>query len=85
MLFAERTKDVALAQAALSQINLAFETMRDSGNAPDAAYYEGELPKARGRGVRRRVLGRSCPDFEWRAISQGIHRTQEIPDSATWR
>jgi hypothetical protein len=34
MLFAERTKDVALAQAALSQINLAFETMRDSGNAP---------------------------------------------------
>jgi hypothetical protein len=50
MLFAERTKDVALAQAALSQINLAFETMRDSGNASDAAYYEGELPKARAIG-----------------------------------
>jgi hypothetical protein len=56
MLFAERTKDVALAQAALSQINLAFETMRDSGNAPDAAYYEGELPKA--RAIVARLRGR---------------------------
>jgi hypothetical protein len=29
-----------MAETALSQINVAFETMRDGGNAPNAAYYD---------------------------------------------
>src|SRR5262249_24925863 len=40
MLVAERRRDAAMAKTALSQINTAFETMRDDGNAPSAAYYE---------------------------------------------
>jgi GTP cyclohydrolase III len=32
--------DVAMAETALSQINEAFETLRDGGNAPSAEYYE---------------------------------------------
>jgi len=47
MLIAERRKDVAIAETALSQINAAFETMRDGGNAPSAAYYERQLFRAR--------------------------------------
>jgi len=44
---AERRSDAAMAKTALSQINAAFETMRDGGHAPSAAYYEAQLPKAR--------------------------------------
>jgi tetratricopeptide (TPR) repeat protein len=47
MLIAERRKDVAMAETALSQINAAFETMRDGGNAPSASYYERQLFRAR--------------------------------------
>ena len=47
MLFAERRRDVAVAEVAVSQINIAFETMRDGGNAPSAAYYGQQLPRAR--------------------------------------
>jgi tetratricopeptide (TPR) repeat protein len=47
MLLAERRKDAAMAKTALSQINTVFETMRDGGNASDAAYYERQLPRAR--------------------------------------
>jgi hypothetical protein len=36
-----------MAETALSQINTAFETMRDGGHAPYAAYYEQQLPTAR--------------------------------------
>ena len=36
-----------MAETALNQINEAFETMRDGGNAPSAAYYERQLAKAR--------------------------------------
>jgi hypothetical protein len=36
-----------MAEAALSQINTAFEVMRDGGEARFAEYYEGQLPKAR--------------------------------------
>jgi hypothetical protein len=36
-----------MAKTALDQINTAFETMRDGGNAPRAAYYERQLPRAR--------------------------------------
>jgi tetratricopeptide (TPR) repeat protein len=47
MLIAERRRDAAMAKTALSQINAAFETMRDGGNAQLAATFEQELPKAR--------------------------------------
>jgi tetratricopeptide (TPR) repeat protein len=47
MLLAERKRDAAMAKTALSQINAAFETMRDGGHAPSAAYYERQLPRAR--------------------------------------
>ena len=54
MLLAERRRDAAMAKTALSQINAAFETMRDGGNAPNAAYYEQQLPKARALVARLR-------------------------------
>jgi len=54
MLLAERRGDAAIAETALSQMNTAFETMRDGGHAPYAAYYEGQLPSARALAVRLR-------------------------------
>jgi tetratricopeptide (TPR) repeat protein len=54
MLLAERRRDAAMAKTALSQINTAFETMRDGGNAPRAAYYEQQLPRARALVARLR-------------------------------
>jgi tetratricopeptide (TPR) repeat protein len=47
MLLAQRRGDAAMAEAALSQINTAFETLRDGGHAPNAAVYERQLPNAR--------------------------------------
>ena len=47
MLIAERLGDVPTARLAVQQIEVAFATMRDGGNAPAAAYYEAQLPKAR--------------------------------------
>ena len=47
MLLAERLGDVTKARSAVQQIEVAFATTRDGGNAPAAAYYEGHLPKAR--------------------------------------
>jgi tetratricopeptide (TPR) repeat protein len=47
MQLAQRMKDAAMAQTAVLQIEAAFETMRDGGHAPFAAYYEGRLPEAR--------------------------------------
>ena len=54
MLLAERRADAVMAKTALSQINTAFETMRDGGNAPGAAFYERQLPRARAIVVRLR-------------------------------
>jgi hypothetical protein len=54
MLLAERRRDAAIAETALSQINTAFETMRDGGHAPNAAYYERQLPRARALVARLR-------------------------------
>jgi hypothetical protein len=54
MLLAERRRDAAIAETALSQINTAFETMRDGGHAPYAAYYEQQLPRARALVARLR-------------------------------
>jgi hypothetical protein len=47
MLIAERLGDATGARTAVQQIEAAFVTMRDGGNAPAAAYYEAQLPKAR--------------------------------------
>jgi hypothetical protein len=47
MRLAERRGDAAMAETALSQINMAFETLRDGGHAQNAAYYERQLPTAR--------------------------------------
>jgi hypothetical protein len=47
MFLAERRKDATMAETALTQINTAFEIMRDAGHAPNAAYYEQQLPRAR--------------------------------------
>jgi hypothetical protein len=46
MLLAERRGDAATAETGLNKINTAFETMRDGGHAPGAAYYEQQLPRA---------------------------------------
>jgi hypothetical protein len=54
MLLAERRGDAVVAETALSQITTAFETMRDGGHAPSAAYYESQLPAARALVARLR-------------------------------
>src|SRR5258708_32411864 len=46
ILLAVRREDAAMAETGLSQINTAFETMRDGGHAPNAAYYDRHLPIA---------------------------------------
>ena len=47
MLLAERRRNAAMAKTALSQINTAFEILRNGGDAPGAAYYEENLTTAR--------------------------------------
>ncbi len=47
MRIAERRDDMGMAKLALQQIEAAFTTLRDGGNAPSAAYYERQLTKAR--------------------------------------
>jgi hypothetical protein len=44
---AERRRDATTAKTALTQINTAFETMRDGGDASGAAYFEQQLSEAR--------------------------------------
>jgi hypothetical protein len=47
MLLAEQRNDASMAQTALSQINMAFETLRDGGHAQWAGYFEAHLALAR--------------------------------------
>ena len=47
MLLAERRGDAEMAKLAVQQIEAAFTTMRDGGDAPSAAMFEAQLPKAR--------------------------------------
>ena len=47
MLLAERRRDAEMAKLAVQQIEAAFTTSRDSRNAPLAAIFEAQLPKAR--------------------------------------
>jgi beta-galactosidase len=54
MLLAERRGDVAIAETAVSQINTAFETMRESGPAQNTAEFELMLSNARALVARLR-------------------------------
>jgi tetratricopeptide (TPR) repeat protein/pimeloyl-ACP methyl ester carboxylesterase len=54
MYLAERRRDAAMAETAHSQINTAFETLRNGGDASSAASYEEELPSARALVTRLR-------------------------------
>ena len=47
MLLAERRGDAEMAKLAVQQIEAAFTASRDGGDAPSAAIYEAQLPKAR--------------------------------------
>jgi hypothetical protein len=47
MLLAERRGDAKMAKLALQPIEAALTTLRDGGDAPSAAIYEAQLPKAR--------------------------------------
>jgi hypothetical protein len=47
MLLAERRADAEMAKLAVQQIEAAFTALRDGGNAPSAAIFEAQLPKAR--------------------------------------
>ncbi|MGH6864503.1 MAG: hypothetical protein ACRECN_09625 [Methylocella sp.] len=47
MLLAERRRDAKMAKLAVQQIEAAFTTLRDGGDAPSAAIFEAQLPKAR--------------------------------------
>jgi hypothetical protein len=60
MLIAQRTDDAATAKTATQQIDVAFQTLRDGGNAVAAEYYHAELVKA--RGLSNKLRGRvTCP------------------------
>jgi hypothetical protein len=58
-----------MVETALSQINVAFETMRDGGNAPNASYCEKQLPNApSSRGCARCPLWSGiCPSVSPRS------------------
>ena len=57
MLIADRTNDATLAETAAAQIETAYETCRDGGQAQWAAFYDAQLPKA--RAIRDRLKGKS--------------------------
>jgi tetratricopeptide (TPR) repeat protein len=57
MHLAERRGDAAMAETALGQITTALETARDGGHAPDAAYFESQLSRARALVARLRGGG----------------------------
>jgi tetratricopeptide (TPR) repeat protein len=61
---AQRTRDAAMAKTAVAQIESARDTMRASGHAPYAAYYEAQLAVA--RTIAEQILGR-LPDADERA------------------
>jgi hypothetical protein len=55
LLIAERRRDVTMAETAHSQISAAFETLRESGSARSARYYE--LQMLRGQALVARLRG----------------------------
>jgi ABC-type polar amino acid transport system ATPase subunit len=56
MLIAARTADGALAQAALQQIQTAYETLRDGGQQQRAAIFQALLPNA--QAIRDLLMGK---------------------------
>jgi hypothetical protein len=54
MRLAKRRGDATMAETALSQINTAFQTMRDGGHALNASTLERQLPAARALVARLR-------------------------------
>ena len=51
---AEGTGELAVAEAALAEIETAHATMAAAGHGPFASYYEGQLPRARALVARLR-------------------------------
>jgi len=47
MVLAERGGNLSIAENALAEITVAFETFRDAHHALEAAYYEAQLPAGR--------------------------------------
>jgi uncharacterized protein (DUF2267 family) len=47
MLLADRRRDAEMAKLAVRQIEAAFTTLRDGGDASSAAIFEAQLPKVR--------------------------------------
>ncbi len=56
MLVADRNSDGRLAGVTIEQIQTAYETLRDGGQEPWAAHFQGELAKA--HAIRDRIEGR---------------------------
>ena len=56
MLIADRTNDGVLAETAVSQIQTAYEALRDGGQQQWAANFKAQLPKA--QAIRDRLKGR---------------------------
>jgi tetratricopeptide (TPR) repeat protein len=54
LLIAERRGDTGMAETALSQVNTAYDMMRDGGHVPFATFYEQQLSRARAIVVRLR-------------------------------
>jgi hypothetical protein len=63
-----------MGETALSQINTAFETMRDGGHAPRAAHYEWQLSQARHR--RATALASQAASVEPGASAR-VNRVEE--------
>jgi hypothetical protein len=56
IVLADRTKDGAMADTAVEQIHTAIGTLRESGEAEGAAFYEAWLPQA--QSIRDRLKGK---------------------------
>ena len=65
MLIADRTNDAALAEAAVRQIEAAYETTRSGGQEQWSADFHAQLP--RGQAIRDRLKRQSgeCDTVSW--------------------
>jgi hypothetical protein len=57
MIIADRTNDAALAEAAMRQIEAAYETTQSAGLEQSSAYFHEQLPTA--QAIRDRLKGQS--------------------------
>ena len=81
MLLAERSGDAKLAKLGVQQIEAAFTISGDGGDAPSAAFFESQLPKARalaeklakhlGPTSKARAKPSPHPEEARRAVSKG--------------